>query len=95
MANCTQLQQPKQAAGIHVEAEASNEEVQDASPEEEFDVIDQDQPQGEDDKPEYEEYPMDIPQEWDEEDVGYSSSQSYSARVCVQPCLTGFENFVY
>jgi hypothetical protein len=54
---------------VRVEAEASTAEVQESPPEEEYDVIDVDQPQGEG-EPEYEEYPTDMPREWDsEEDV--------------------------
>jgi hypothetical protein len=63
------LQKPKWAAGVCIEAKASSEEVQGTSPEEDFDMIDQDQPQGEGDKPEYKEYPTDIPQEWDGEEA--------------------------
>jgi hypothetical protein len=68
-ANCLQLQQPKRAAGVWIEAKASSEEVQETSPEENFDMIDWDQPQGEGDEPKYEEYPMDIPWEWDGEEA--------------------------
>jgi hypothetical protein len=63
------LQQPQQAAGVHIEAEASSEEVQGTSPDEDFDVIDRDQPQGEGEEPEYEEYATDIPREWDGEEA--------------------------
>jgi hypothetical protein len=66
-ANCLQLQQPTWAAGVCIEAKASNEEVQEASPEEDSDMIDWDQPQGEGDEPEYKEHLTDIPREWDEE----------------------------
>jgi hypothetical protein len=54
-------------AGVHTEANAysGGVEVQDTSPKEEFDMIDQDQPQGEGDEPKYKEYPMDIHHEWD------------------------------
>jgi hypothetical protein len=63
------LQQPKQAAGVRIEAEASSKEVQGTSPEEDFNVIDWDQPQGEGEEPEYKEYLMDIPREWDREEA--------------------------
>jgi hypothetical protein len=43
-----------------LEASTSNGEVEDASPKEDFNVVDHDQPQGEGNDGEYEEYPMDI-----------------------------------
>jgi hypothetical protein len=67
--NCPQLQQPKQATGVCIEAEASSKEVQGTSPEEDVNVIDWDQPQGESDDPKYEEYATDIPRQWDGEEA--------------------------
>jgi hypothetical protein len=54
---------------VCIEANTSSGEVQDTSPKEDFDMIDQDQPQGEGGEPEYEEYLMDIPHELDSKDA--------------------------
>jgi hypothetical protein len=64
-----QVQLPRQAAGVHIEANTSSEEVEDTSLKEEFDVVDHDQPQGEGDEPKYEEYPMEILCKWNSEEM--------------------------
>jgi hypothetical protein len=68
-ANCPQAQLPRCAAGVRLEANASNGEVEETSPEEDFDVVDHDQPQGEGNDMEYKEYPSDIPCEWENEEA--------------------------
>jgi hypothetical protein len=69
-ANCPQVQPPRWVAGVRLEANTSNGEVEDTSPEEDFKVVNQDQPQGEGNEVEYEEYLMDIPCEWENEERG-------------------------
>jgi hypothetical protein len=56
--------------GIHAEAKASGDEAQGVLPEENAEVVDWDRPQGEGKEPKYQEYPSDIPHEWDMEEVG-------------------------
>jgi hypothetical protein len=84
--------------GVHIEANASGREVEDTSPEEDFDMIDQDQPQGEGDKPEYEEYPMDIPCRWDNEDAeAQERDEAYDngtqTKYCANMILIGDEYY--
>jgi hypothetical protein len=55
--------------GVCKEANTSGGEVQDTSPEEDFDMIDQDQPQREGGELEYKEYLTDIPDKLDSEDT--------------------------
>jgi hypothetical protein len=57
------LQQPRWAAGICIEANASSDKAQEASPEKDVDMVNHNQPQGEGDEPDYEEYLLDIPHE--------------------------------
>jgi hypothetical protein len=47
MAGTLQGQLPTWVAGVQLEANTSNGEVEDASPKEDFDVVNHDQPQGE------------------------------------------------
>jgi hypothetical protein len=56
--------------GVHAEAKVSGDKAQGVSPEEEVEVVNWDQPQGEGEEPRYQEYPSDIPHEWDMEEAG-------------------------
>jgi hypothetical protein len=68
-ANCPRTQLQRRAAGVRAEATASGDKTQGALPEEEAKVVDRDWPQGEGEEPRYQEYPSDIPHEWDTEEA--------------------------
>jgi hypothetical protein len=63
------MQLQRWAVGVHAEAKAFGNKAQGVFPEEEVEVVDQDQPQGEEKEPRYQEYLSDIPQEWDTEET--------------------------
>jgi hypothetical protein len=51
-------------------------------------VIDWDQPQGEGNKPKYEKYPMDIPQEWDGEEANIQEwDDKYNDEIQTEYCI--------
>jgi hypothetical protein len=95
-ANYPQAQLPRQVAGVQLEVNTSNGEVEDASPKEDFDVVDHDQPQGEGNDGEYEEYLMDIPREWENEEADTQEwdkvyDNETQTEYCVNMILIGDE----
>jgi hypothetical protein len=64
--NCLKTQLQRWTAGVCAEAKDPSDKAQGASPEEDVKVVD---PQGERNEPDYQEYPTDIPCEWDTEEV--------------------------
>jgi hypothetical protein len=62
--------------------------VEESSPEEDFDVVDHDQPQGEGNDMEYEEYPLDIPREWENEEADAQEwDEAYDNKTQTEYCI--------